>query len=175
MNKRRQVPLSMPIAEPHDCSPATRIAVCKKVPLFEELDAQQLAQVNRHCWARRFDAAERIYIEGDPATHIYVVATGAVKTTRLAADGRESLINLLTPGDFFGALPALGQKHYPDSATTLTPACLLGLVAPEYDALMREIPQVAVATLKGVALRLTQSQQAVHMLAGAPLEQRLAG
>ena len=103
-----------------------------------------------------------------------VVATGAVKTTRLAADGRESLIDLLTPGDFFGALPALGQKHYADSATTLTPACLLGLDASEYDAVMHEIPQVAVATLKGVAHRLTQSQQAIHMLAGAPLEQRLA-
>ena len=51
---------------------------------------------------------------------------------------------------------------------------LLGLDAPEYDAILQEIPQVAVATLKGVAHRLTQSQHAIHMLAGAPLEQRLA-
>ena len=164
MNQRRHIPLSLPDPDPQACSLAMRLAVCQKVPLFAELDAQQLAQINRHCRAQRFDAA----------THLYVVATGAVKTTRLAADGRESLIDLLTPGDFFGALPALGQKHYADSATTLTPACLLGLDASEYDAVMHEIPQVAVATLKGVAHRLTQSQQAIHMLAGAPLEQRLA-
>ncbi len=174
MNQRRHIPLSLPDPDPQACSLAMRLAVCQKVPLFAELDAQQLAQINRHCRAQRFDAATPVYMEGDAATHLYVVATGAVKTTRLAADGRESLIDLLTPGDFFGALPALGQKHYADSATTLTPACLLGLDASEYDAVMHEIPQVAVATLKGVAHRLTQSQQAIHMLAGAPLEQRLA-
>lgn len=174
MNKRRHIPLSMPDPDPQACSLAMRIAVCQRVPLFADLGAQQLEQVNRHCDARNVGAGASIYLEGDAATHLYVVAIGAVKTTRLAADGRESLIDLLTPGDFFGALPVLGQKHYVDSATALTPACLLGLDAPEYDAILQEIPQVAVATLKGVAHRLTQSQHAIHMLAGAPLEQRLA-
>lgn len=174
MNKRRQIPLSMPVADPHACSLDMRIAVCRRVPLFAGLSEAQLAQVNRHCKAQNFEAGATIYREGDAAAQIYVVAIGAVKTTRLAADGRESLIDLLTPGDFFGALPALGQQHHVDSASTLTPVCLLGLDATEYDAIMREIPQVAVATLKGVAHRLTQSQKAIHMLAGAPLEQRLA-
>lgn len=174
MNQRRHIPLTIPNADPHACSLDMRIAVCKKVPLFAELDAQQLAQVNRHCHAQNFDVGATIYSEGDAATHIYVVAIGAVKTTRLAADGRESLIDLLTPGDFFGALPALGQKHYADSASALTPVCLLGLDTPEYDAILQEIPQVAVATLRGMGHRLTQSQQTIHLLAGAPLEQRLA-
>ncbi|ADV00602.1 MULTISPECIES: Crp/Fnr family transcriptional regulator [Betaproteobacteria] len=174
INKRRQIPLSMPDPDPAACSLDMRMAVCRKVPLFADLDDGQLAQVNRHCQAQNFAAGEPVYLEGDAATHIYVVAIGAVKTTRLAADGRQSLIDLLTPGDFFGALPALGQQFYADSATALTPACLLGLDAPEYDAILQEIPQVAVATLKGVAHRLTQSQHAIHMLAGAPLEQRLA-
>lgn len=174
MSTRRQVPLSIPIADPHACSLDMRIAVCRKVPLFADLDEQQLMQVNRHCKAQHFAAGASIYQEGDVATQIYVVAIGAVKTTRLTADGRESLIDLLTPGDFFGALPALGQQRHADSASTLTEACLLGLDAPEYDDLMREIPQVAMATVKGVAHRLTQSQETIHMLASAPLEQRLA-
>ena len=144
----------MPDPDPAACSLDMRMAVCRKVPLFADLDDGQLAQVNRHCQAQNFAAGEPVYLEGDAATHIYVVAIGAVKTTRLAADGRQSLIDLLTPGDFFGALPALGQQFYADSATALTPACLLGLDAPEYDAILQEIPQVAVATLKGVAQNL---------------------
>lgn len=175
MNKRRQTPLSVPVADPQACTLHTRIAVCRKVPLFAGLDERQLAQVNDHCRAQGFAAGESIYMEGDAAAHLYVVATGAVKLTRLAADGRESLIDLLVPGDFFGALPALGQTHHVDSAATLTPACLLGLDSREYDAIMQEIPQVAVATLKGVGHWLARSQTTIHMLAGAPLEQRLAG
>lgn len=174
MNKRRAIPVSTPHAHPEHCSADTRIAVCQRVPLFADLDAPQLAQVVGHCQAQGFAAGAPIYREGAAATKLYVVAVGAVKTTRVAADGRETLIDLLAPGDFCGALPALGQKHYAESASTLTPACLLGLDAREYDAILHEIPQVAVAALKGVAHRLTHSQQTIHLLAGAPLEQRLA-
>lgn len=175
MNKRRHTPLSVPLADPQACKLHTRIAVCKRVPLFAGLDEAQLVQVNGHCKAQGFAAGEPIYMEGAAATHLYVVATGAVKLTRLAADGRESMIDLLAPGDFFGALPALGQAEYVDSASTLTAACVLALDAREYDAIMHEIPQVAVATLKGVGHWLKRSQKTIHLLAGAPLEQRLAG
>lgn len=99
---------------------------------------------------------------------------GRSGATRLSADGRETLLDLLGPGDFLGALPALGQEKYSDSAWTLTPACLLGLEAHAYTAIMEQFPSVAMATLKGVSRRLTESQQAVHLLSGAPLEQRLA-
>lgn len=175
MNTRRQTPLTTPIADPAACTLATRIAVCRKVPLFAGLDDEQLAQINGHCRAQGFVAGEHVYLEGEPATRLYVVATGAVKITGLAADGRESMIDLLVPGDFFGALPALGREHHGASATTLTPACLLGLDAREFDAILHEIPQVAVAALKGLGRWLERSQQAIHLLAGAPLEQRLAG
>lgn len=175
MNKRRQTPLSTPVADPVACTLTTRIAVCRKVPLFAGLDDEHLMRINSRCRSRGFAAGAPVYAEGDPATRLYVVATGAVKITSLAADGRESMIDLLAPGDFFGALPALGRDRYAASATTLTPACLLGLDAREFDAILHEIPQVAVATLRGMGRWLERSHQAIHLLAGAPLEQRLAG
>lgn len=175
MSKRRQTPLSVPVADPKACTRRKRIAVCRKVPLFVDLDDGQLAQVNDHCRAQGFSAGAPVYMEGEVASHLYVVATGVVKITRLAVDGRESVIDVLVPGDFFGALPALGQEQYVDSATTLTPACLLTLDARKYDAIMQDMPQVAMATLKGVGHWLKRSQKAIHLLAGAPLEQRLAG
>jgi len=73
----------MPDPDPAACSLDMRMAVCRKVPLFADLDDGQLAQVNRHCQAQNFAAGEPVYLEGDAATHIYVVAIGAVKTTRL--------------------------------------------------------------------------------------------
>jgi len=172
--KRRKTPLSNPSADPRACTHDTRITVCGQVPMFANLTVDQLHQVVAHCQAHGYEAAQSIFTEGSEATHIYIVATGAVKTTRVAADGRESLIDLHAPGDFFGALPALGRTTYAKTAWTLTPTCVLSLDAREYDYLMAEIPEIAMATLRGVAQRLTDSQRTIHMLAGAPLEQRLA-
>jgi len=145
-----------------------------RVPLFESLDAEELAYVDGHCRAYAFDAGEVIYRAGAPATRVYVVATGAAKSTRPGAGGRETLLDVCGPGDFLGAVPALGQRTYTDWAWALTPSCLLGLDAAEYETVMSELPAVAMATLKGVSRRLSDAQQAVHLLAGAPLEQRLA-
>ena len=174
MEPRRKMPVTFPVANPHVCTPAVRLSVLGQVPLFTGLSADELAQVDRRCRAHGFAAGEAIYHIGDAASRLYVVATGTVKATRFNVDGRETLLDVLGPGDFLGALPALGQVQYTDSAWTLTPACLLGLDAGEFTTIMEEFPAVAMATLKGVSRRLTESQEAVHLLSGAPLEQRLA-
>src|SRR5690625_6689772 len=90
MTKRRQTPLTTPVADPAACTLSMRIAVCRKVPLFAGLDDRQLARVNSYCQAQGFAAGELICQEGSSATRLYIVATGAVKITCLAVDGRES-------------------------------------------------------------------------------------
>lgn len=174
MAERRSSPLSIPVADPHVCSPEVRLQRLGQVPLFSELTEDELDEVDRHCRSFGFDADEAVYVAGRPAARIYVVATGAAKSIRIGSDGRETLLDLYGPGDFLGAVPALGDEVYRDWAWTITPSCLLGLDASDYEELMEEIPAVAMATLKGVSRRLSDAQHAVHLLAGAPLEQRLA-
>ncbi len=174
MSERRRNPLTNPTPDPHLCSPDMRLRMLGRVPMFADLDSDDLAQVDRHCRAYAFEAGAAIYRAGAPANRMYVVATGAAKTIRPGKDGREVLLDLCGPGDFLGAVPALGQEIHAEWAWALTPSCLLGLDAAEYTAIMEEFPSVAMATLKGVSRRLTQAQHAVHLLAGAPLEQRLA-
>lgn len=174
MTQRRRIPLSSLNAEAHVCTPAVRLHMLGRVPLFAGLNPHELAQVDRRCRAHGFEAGSTIYRVGDAATTLYVVATGAAKTIRPGEDGRETLLDLCGPGDFLGAVPALGEEFYPDWAWALTPSCLLGIDAAAYTEIMEEFPAVAMATLKGVSRRLSESQRAVHLLAGAPLEQRLA-
>jgi len=145
-----------------------------RVPLFADLDVHDIAQVDQRCQAHAFAAGAVVYHAGASATRMYVVATGAVKAVRPALDGRETILDLCAPGDFLGAVPALGEDVYSDTAWAVSASCLLGLEAHDFDAIMERFPAVARATLRGVSRRLSQAQQAVHLLAGAPLEQRLA-
>ncbi len=165
-----------PTADPHVCTPGVRLRMLARVPLFADLDVHDIAQVDRRCQAHAFEAGAVVYHAGASATRMYVVATGgAVKAVRPALDGRETILDLCAPGDFLGAVPALGEDVYSDTAWAVSASCLLGLEAHDFDAIMERFPAVARATLRGgVSRRLSQAQQAVHLLAGAPLEQRLA-
>lgn len=174
MEERRRTPLTVLPADPHACTPGVRIRVLGEVPFFAGLRSDELARVDGRCSVRAVDAAESIYFAGDPARHLYVVATGIVKITRATAEGRETLLDLLGPGDFLGALPALGATHYADSAWALTPVCLLVLDAADFDAVLQQMPAVALAALEAVSRRLAEARDAVHRLSATPLEQRLA-
>ncbi len=144
------------------------------MPLFEGLSEAELALVDGQFHARGFSTGDAIYHFGEPASHFYVVTNGLVKTTRSSADGRETVLDILGSGDFFGALPALGPHAYADTAWAMSPLCILGLDADAFETIMERFPSVSRATLRGVSRRLTESQDAVHLLAGASLERRLA-
>jgi CRP/FNR family transcriptional regulator len=58
--------------------------------------------------ARRFDAKEFIFAEGDAANHVYRIESGAVSLFRLLHDGRRQILGFAYPGDFIG-LGALGE------------------------------------------------------------------
>ncbi len=145
-----------------------------RAALFADLDEADLSEVNGRCHVSGFGAGEPIYHAGTPADRLFVVASGAVKTVRLAPDGRETVLELCGPGDAFGAVPALGEEHHADSAWTLTPTCVLWLNAAEYGRIMEEFPPVAMATVAELARRLDESHHNVHLLAGASLARRLA-
>jgi CRP/FNR family transcriptional regulator, anaerobic regulatory protein len=59
---------------------------------------QNLAQ----SWLRRVAAKGIVFSEGDPATYIYRIETGAVALYKVAADGRRQILGFAYPGDFLG-------------------------------------------------------------------------
>ena len=174
MQERRRIPLEIAAAHAHVCSPAVRLEMLSRSPLFGALTSDELAEVDSRCRALAFDEGGAIYHAGEAADRVYVVATGAAKVVRLAPDGRQTLLDLSGPGDYLGAVPALGLTEHVDSAWALVPSCLLGLDSDEFTAVMNEFPAVALATLAAVSQRLSVAQQSVHLLSGTPLGQRLA-
>lgn len=157
------------------CTPSVRFSVVAQQRLFASLGPTELAEIDRRCRAQWFDAGEAVYHDGAPADRIFFVAVGLVKLSHATADGRDIVSGLCGRGDFLGALPALGQEAYAESAWAMTSVCLLRLGAKDFAAILERYPSVALAALKGVSHNLTQAQSAVHLLSGAvPLERRLA-
>lgn len=174
MGRRERSPLTLPRADPHACTPGVRIAALARAPMFAGLAADALTDVDARCRAVGFQEGEPIYHAGDQAERLFVVATGAAKLSRLGPEGREALTEVLTAGDFLGALPALGQQRYAESALALTPVCLLVFGAREIDSLLRRHPGIALAALEALARRLADAQSAIQRLSTSTVDQRLA-
>jgi CRP/FNR family cyclic AMP-dependent transcriptional regulator len=73
----------------------------------------------------KFRRSERIYSQGDPARGVKYIQTGGVKLSVTNQDGREAVVAILGPGDFFGEGCLAGQPVCMSAATAIVPTSLL--------------------------------------------------
>lgn len=68
---------------------------------------------------------ESIFTQGDRCQSVMYIQAGGVKLSVLSKTGREAVVAMLGPGDFFGEGCLAGQSVRIGSATAITPATVL--------------------------------------------------
>ena len=74
-----------------------------------------------------FQKGEQIFSQGDRADAIYFIQAGRVKITVISPGGKEAVLAMLGPHDFFGEGSLVGQSLRMSTATTLEPSTLFGI------------------------------------------------
>jgi CRP/FNR family transcriptional regulator, cyclic AMP receptor protein len=75
--------------------------------------------------AVEFARGEVIYTQGDVCDTVMYIRSGGVKLSVLSKTGREAVVAMLRPGDFFGEGCLAGQPVRMGSATTVTPSTIV--------------------------------------------------
>ena len=73
----------------------------------------------------RFLPGDVIFRQGDACTHVMYIQSGNVKLSVLSKAGREAVVAMLGPGDFFGEGCLAGQRVRMGSATATAPSAIL--------------------------------------------------
>jgi CRP/FNR family cyclic AMP-dependent transcriptional regulator len=73
----------------------------------------------------RYRRGEVVFSQGDPVDDVRFVQNGAVKVSVLSRIGKEAVIAMLAPGDFFGEGALAGQTVRIETATAMAPTSVL--------------------------------------------------
>src|SRR6202140_5368530 len=71
-----------------------------------------------------YQRSEKAYSQGDPATTVLYIQRGSVKLSVVNEVGKEAVVAMLGPGDFFGEGGMGGQLVRVGTATAITPTTL---------------------------------------------------
>lgn len=159
---------------PQQCSPELRRHVLTLVPYFAGLSQAELEEVHAAFKARHMLAGNTLVAAGDPAETLFVIVSGRVKLVKGGPGGSDLVVDVLGPGDYFGALPLLGQAANEQRAEAITGGCVLVTSTEAFGDLVTRFPSVAVAVLEDVSTRLRSAHARLHEAASAPVEARLA-
>ena len=72
-----------------------------------------------------YPAGTTIYSQGDPSDTIFYIQQGSVKLSVLSQAGREAVVGVLGPGDFFGEGALAGQPIRLATATSMNASTIL--------------------------------------------------
>src|SRR5436190_10684913 len=82
----------------------------------------------------KYRRGEVIYAQGDPGIDIRYLQKGAIKLSVLSRIGKEAVVAMLVPGDFFGEGALAGQTVRMGTATA---AAVSSVLTIEKDAMVR--------------------------------------
>jgi CRP-like cAMP-binding protein len=68
---------------------------------------------------------EGVFAQGDACDHVLYIQSGGVKLSVVSRTGKEAVVAMLGPGDFFGEGCLAGQPLRMGSATAITPSTIL--------------------------------------------------
>ena len=95
------------------------IEYLKQIPLFSGLSEEEIGEISSYIERKRFRKRECIFSEGDQSNWFYILVDGKVKITKLSHDGKEIIIELISPGDLFGGFAVLKGFPYPANAVAM--------------------------------------------------------
>ena len=174
MTPRRHSPVNIETTDAHFCTNMTRLSILGKLPFFQSLSEIELQQINDMFYQKDYAAGDIVYFSGDPAENLLVIAEGRIKTLHHTLTGKEVLLDLLTPGEFFGALSGYGRDAQSETAQAILPSCILVIDRDNFQQVIQHHPGVGIKVIDIMAKKLHAANERVHLLSALPVEGRIA-
>lgn len=147
----------------------------RTIPLFAHVDDESLAAIGELLIERRIPKHQTIVEEGLAGDYMYVIREGQVKVTKLSGDGREKILELMGPGDFFGEMSLLDGAVRSASVKSMSETRILALSRNDFLKELRRNPDLAMAVIQELTRRVRQMDEQASSLSFQRVKERTRG
>jgi CRP/FNR family cyclic AMP-dependent transcriptional regulator len=92
---------------------------------------------------RSYKRSAVIFSQGDSASDVFYIQQGSIKLSVLSRTGKEAVVAILGPGDFFGEGCLAGQPRRMATASAMSPSAVLAVEKPEMLEVLHTQPALA--------------------------------
>ena len=139
--------------------------VLKSVPLFASFPDDQLRMLVTVVTRRSAPRGSVIMAAGDQIDSLYIVISGRLKVMMSDADGKEVILSLIGPGEFFGEMGLIDDSPRSASVVTIEPCELMSISKRDFKKCLEENFDMAMAVRRGLVRRLREADRKIGSLA----------
>ena len=149
-------------------------SIFRKFDLFSELDDRELASVAAVAKTRRYAKDDVIFHESESGDVFFLIREGKVKVTMISPEGKEIILSMLGPGDFFGEMALLDDEPRSATVVAMEPLDLLTIWRSDFLQILQENFSITRKILAEISRRLRKMSTRAESLATMDVYGRLA-
>jgi CRP-like cAMP-binding protein len=136
----------------------------RNVPIFADLEDAQLDKIAKLGTRKKYKKGNIIVLEKEMGAALFVIITGKVKVVRTDEDGREVILSIFGPGEFFGEMSLLDGLARSATVVAIAKSELFMIHRREFLDLLNEFPAVAISLLAELTMRLRKADAQIKSL-----------
>jgi CRP/FNR family transcriptional regulator len=146
----------------------------KNVSLFKDLSDTEFKELEPYLTTTVYKKKETIFSEGEQPEWFYIVLTGKVKITKLSHDGKEIILEVISPTDIFGGVAVIKGFPYPANAVAMEDSDVLKISRKNLMRLVDRFPNLMYCMAMQMGDRMKSSYDSLKNIALERVEARIA-
>jgi CRP-like cAMP-binding protein len=143
--------------------------------LFKDVSPDVFEQVMESSVSRSVEEDGFFFLQGDPATHAYVLVKGRVKMLQITPTGQQITMRIMTPGQTYGGIALLNpEAGYPATAKAVEDSTALAWDTASLRALVAIEPAISLNVMGLMHGYIAELQERQKALVTERVEQRIA-
>lgn len=143
--------------------------------LFKDISPDVFEQVIAVSVLRSIEEDGFFFLQGDPATHAYVLVEGRVKMIQITPNGQQIMMRIMTPGQTYGGIALLNPRAgYPATAQAVEDSTALAWDTTHLRELVAKDPSISLNVMGLMHGYITELQERQKALVTDRVEQRIA-
>jgi CRP/FNR family transcriptional regulator len=146
----------------------------KKIDLFKNLSEEELKELEPYLVQTSYKKKDDIFTEGDQPEWFYIVSKGKVKVTKLSHEGKEIILEIISPYDIFGGVAVLRNFPYPANAVAMEDSEVIKISRKNLMRLVDRFPNLMYCIALQLGDRMKSSYDSLKNIALERVEARIA-
>lgn len=140
-------------------------AFLRRVPLFFGLTEPQLEQLAAGSARRSYPKGRAICSEGEPSQSMFILLAGRAKVQHCDTEGKEVILAILGPGEFFGEMSLIDDAPRSASVITLESSEFISVGKEAFKSMLLQSHDMCASVMRGLVRRLREADRKIQTLA----------
>ena len=149
-------------------------SLLKKFNLFSELDDRELELIAAVAKPRKYDKDEVVFHADERGDVFCLIVSGRVKVTMISPEGKEIILSMLGPGDFFGEMSLLDELPRSATVIAMQPLDVMTIWGRDLLQIMRDDFTITRKIIAELSKRLRRASRRIESLVSMDVYGRLA-